>query len=359
MIDRPVLHIVRRFGQVGGMEKYVWELVHTLESLGLKIEIVCEEVCSSHSPNITVHQIPSGVKRPRWRAMASFRERTSAYIRTNQLHKKCIIHSHERSLDHHVTTFHGPPMDSKPILWGIPILNRRINAWRAMERIELTSPNVHCVLPVSRLIEQQLNRLHPGLSSAKHIFIAYPGIHPPDKTYRQSSDREQAAKRFIFIGKEWRRKGLLQAVEIVDHFSRKVDCRLDIYGPDETDLPKGIINHRRINTMGWVDQIPWGKYDALIHPAKIEPFGMIIPEARSFGVPVLCSTLVGSAELGFHGLRCLDISQSIQQWADGLTLVCNDKRAAEPEIKWTYQNLAMLHVNDIYPYILSQLKITN
>ena len=37
--------------------------------------------------------------------------------------------------------------------------------------------------------------------------------------------------------------------------------------------------------------------DVLVHPAKLEAFGMVITEALSFGVPVLCSSECGAAEI--------------------------------------------------------------
>ena len=37
-----ILHVVRRYGPVGGMERYVWELTHELRKLGHEVEVLCE-----------------------------------------------------------------------------------------------------------------------------------------------------------------------------------------------------------------------------------------------------------------------------------------------------------------------------
>lgn len=36
-----LLHVVRRYGPVGGMERYVWELTIELQRLGHEVTVVC------------------------------------------------------------------------------------------------------------------------------------------------------------------------------------------------------------------------------------------------------------------------------------------------------------------------------
>ena len=38
-----VTQIVRRFGRVGGMERYVWELVRELLNRNVRIRIICQD----------------------------------------------------------------------------------------------------------------------------------------------------------------------------------------------------------------------------------------------------------------------------------------------------------------------------
>ena len=37
------VHIVRKYGPFGGMERYVWELTHALRALGEPVSVICEE----------------------------------------------------------------------------------------------------------------------------------------------------------------------------------------------------------------------------------------------------------------------------------------------------------------------------
>lgn len=44
-----LLHVVRRYGPVGGMERYVWELTLQLQQLGQDITVICERC---HAKNL-------------------------------------------------------------------------------------------------------------------------------------------------------------------------------------------------------------------------------------------------------------------------------------------------------------------
>ena len=42
-----ITQIVRRFGQSGGMESYVFHLARALDELGISVSVLCEEVCDA------------------------------------------------------------------------------------------------------------------------------------------------------------------------------------------------------------------------------------------------------------------------------------------------------------------------
>ncbi|MEL0322639.1 MAG: hypothetical protein VXA68_11665, partial [Gammaproteobacteria bacterium] len=67
--------VVRRFGRVGGMESYVWNLCKYLLQLDVSVNLICEEVIEQ-LPGLTESNIwlvdqPPNV-RPRWKAMRHF-----------------------------------------------------------------------------------------------------------------------------------------------------------------------------------------------------------------------------------------------------------------------------------------------
>ena len=333
------------------MEGYVWELTHALAALGVKVEVICEHICSEPAADIRIHTVTSDKSSSRWKAMLGFRSRVDSLIIKQFVDRDIIIHSHERNLNHHVTTFHGPPMQVKTGWWRFSWLSRRIKAWKLMEKDEILGPQVKFVLPVSNRIKKQLISLHPEIKN-KNIVVAYPGIHRLSVNQTAVIRNGKTDTRFIFVGKEWKRKGLRFAMTVIENYaSRFEQCVLEIYGPSKSDLPANIGHHPNVVVKGWANEIPWDKYDALIHPATNEPFGMVIPEARSHGVPVLTTNIVGSTELNYCGVTVLCRSEPIEIWAENLRKITKIWQNRTPENKWTWQDLALQHAHEIYPLV--------
>ena len=336
------------------MESYVWNLTHELVKLDVQTEIICEETFGEFDPRIVIHQIPKSKPKPRWKSMQCFRELVTQYVTDVFKDRTILIHSHERSSCHQVTTFHGPPIAVSKSIVSRLIPNRRITAWRNMEQDELFSTSTKQVLFVSAILRDQLVETYPELRD-QNLDIAYPGVHPNPPKIRPMLDERDSLRRAVFVGKEWKRKGLELAVDIIDALSGKIT--LDVYGPGKQELPGRIINHPSVTVMGWREKIPWEKYEVLIHPAKKEPFGMVVAEARSNGVKVLTSSEVGSAELGFRNLKVLDLSSSTGEWSRALEALLAAENDRLPEVLWTWAELARLHKEKFYP--AAHLQATN
>ena len=170
-----IVQIVKRFGPVGGMESYVWRLTHGLCERGLSVCVVCEQVVGEVSADIDVIQIEKSPEKPRWKSMRLFRARVDSLLKDRFQGQKIIVHSHERALSHHVTTFHGPPINANGNLNWIQKLSPRIRGWMQMERHELLSPSVQCIVPVSSKVEDALTDEYPDLKS-KHLQLGWPGV---------------------------------------------------------------------------------------------------------------------------------------------------------------------------------------
>lgn len=346
---RPIVHIVRRYGPVGGMEKYVWRLTQELSAMGLPIEIICEEDHQQEKSAILVHKVPQSKAKPRWQSMFSFRDHVDSFL-AKQFGSSSVIHSHERSLRHHVTTFHGPPMLPKERWWNIPYLNRRVRGWQELERDELLSPQVQYILPVSSKIQEQLANMHPEIAQ-KQIKIAWPGVDQlsNDEKYIPLAPRENLA--LLFVGREWKRKGLDIALQIVDALAKSIEVSLTVYGPTLAELPRPIRNSPFLDIRPWTQQIPWHQFDGLIHPARQEPFGMVIPEARQHGLFVVTSDQVGSTELDFQQLGIVPVHAPVDAWVAEIKKQSNQSVQRILETKWTWGQLARLHIEEIYPNI--------
>ena len=97
-IGSCLVHVVRRFGCVGGMERYVWELTHRLIARDIKVVVVCEEVFGVPHPNIKIIKVDRSPPRPRWRSMVRFRAEVDDLVRAKLAGTTAIIHSHERCI---------------------------------------------------------------------------------------------------------------------------------------------------------------------------------------------------------------------------------------------------------------------
>lgn len=342
-----IVHIVRRFGLVGGMESYVWRLAHGLSERGCNVSVVCEQVMGEVSPDIEILQVDKAQNKRRWKSMLIFRERVDKLLKVRFKGEEVIFHSHERSLSHQVTTFHGPPIDSGMNLTWIKNLSPRIKAWRQMERDELLSPRVELVLPVSSQVRDALISHHPELI-AKQIHLGWPGVN--ERVDQEVHDSyELGSVRFIFVGKEWKRKGLRRAIDIFWNIRiTNPNSTFDVYGVDPSAVPMRMRERNGLRFMGWSSEIPWANYDLLIHPAESEPFGMVVAEARAYGLSVLMSDRVGAADLEFDDVRIVPLKAPLSEWVSALnTLLVLSARVGE--VKWTWSNLVNLHCETVYP----------
>ncbi len=305
------IHIVRRYGLVGGMENYVFHLAKSLASKGHGVTILCEvdesvqnEPDGDVDSTIDVVVLGNRYRKPRWLAQWGFSQRVTAYLQEHEdLYRDVVIHSHERTGVHHVTTFHGPPFFMRRRRWS-DVLSPRIHMWTYLEKQELQGNQVKAILPNSALIADQLTSLYPTVAH-KVLAPAYPGVAPSYSLIRR--DISGVTKSHIgttigFLGKEWQRKGLDIACKIVRQVRERMpQVHFVVAGCDPAevtplffDWPKG-----SYTILGWTSQPEdfLAQVDMLLHPARSEPFGMVVAEANAAGLPVVVSDLCGVAPL--------------------------------------------------------------
>jgi len=345
-----VIHIVKRFGRVGGMETYVWHLVHGLVTRGIRVAVVCEQVCESPGDGIDIVKVEVSAERPRWKSMMTFRTRVDKKIREMFFGQSVLIHSHERSLSHQVTTFHGPPIDPPRYSSWLSLFNKRFIAWQQFEREELLGPSVQMVLPVSSRIKKQLTDRYPEIVD-KAVVLAWPGVENNELNSSFYKPICLDKTKFIFVGKEWRRKGLDIAIRVVAEFRRShPGATLTVFGVEASGLPRSILGFDWVSYRSWTPSIPWSDYDLLLHPARKEPFGMVVAEARSNGLPVIMSSQVGAADLEFSNTKILDLSDPIRCWSEAARELAS-LPDSKPETKWAWNDLVTKHTQIIYPQL--------
>ncbi len=326
-----IIHIVRRYGPVGGMERYVWETTHELVKLGHQVQVICE-VCAAEKPQgIEVHELGRMFYRPRWLYYWRFGRRVEKWLRAHP-QPGWLIHSNERVGMHDVTTFHGPPFASvreKP--WWKKI-SLRVAMQLYMERRELRVAQK--IVPNSEIIARQLARFYPEYAH-KITQPVVPGVLPGV----MRTPHVVAADGGIvgFVGREWQRKGLPLAVAICGEL-RKQRPRLEmlVVGPDEKEIKHLFADWSGgYRLLGWrTDSEHFKQIDVLLHPAKAEPYGMVISEAMAARVPVVVSDACGAAaQVSREAGEVMPLSAPLQEWVEALSLQLNRAQAPEAFVR--------------------------
>ena len=312
-----ILHVVRRYGPVGGMERYVWELTRELAALGHQVEVVCERCHVEKPPGIVVHELGEIAPRPRWLAQLRFSGRVTAWLKENP-HSGWLIHSHERLKVHHVTTFHGPPFAT---IFERPFWRRiSLRVWMRLylERRELRV--AQRIVPNSEIITRQLAHYYPEYSP-KVTQPVVPGVLPG--VVRMQRSVPQTGGIIGFVGREWQRKGLPLAVEIAARLRlERPQLELWVIGPDEREVSHLFTSWQGgYRLLGWrSDTSHFEKFDVLLHPAIIEPYGMVISEAMAARVAVVVSDACGAvAQLNSQAGEVVPLNVPIQKWMDAVT----------------------------------------
>ena len=348
-----VLQIVRRYGPVGGMERYVWELSQALANQNIDVHILCEQTfLPEKNNNIHIHCMGTIAEKPRWFSMLRFSYRATKWVKKNINHD-FVIHSHERTNVHQVTTFHASLFANvRQKTWWKKI-SIRVATWLYLEKRELCGNQVQKVLPNSDLIYDELEKMYPCIGE-KLNKPTYPGIHINNNLTKNKIKSEN--KIIIFIGQEWKRKGLVKAVQIVKTIKESIpDLEFWVLGPEPKDIQYLFYDWQGgLQLLGWQESTPYlPKANLLLHPASAEPYGMAIAEATNAGVPVVISNQCGiSNQISSQSGQVLNIESQVDIWAAACIKELN-RTTPVKNISKSWEELAEQHLQIYHEIILS------
>jgi UDP-glucose:(heptosyl)LPS alpha-1,3-glucosyltransferase len=301
------------------MESYVWHLSHALALLNHRITVVCER---SHeataASNIEVIEVGLLPPKPRWILYWRFASKVEAVVQSILSHGQCIVHSHERSISHDLTTFHSMPfagIKDKSIWCRLSI---RVWAYLRMEARELGAPPnpAVCIIPVSAVIAEAISRYYSSVVNQIASPIS-PGVMAMPKRLQRTVPEDGGT--IGFIGKEWGRKGFALFMQIATLFQlRRPNLRLIVLGPERAEVVDVCRDYPgTIAFFGWQPSASiFQELDLLIHPASSEAYGMVIAEAMACQVPVLVSDACGAAvDVSKDRGTVLSIQNSVSEWA--------------------------------------------
>lgn len=337
-----VVQIVKRFGLCGGMEEYVFQLSKELAFAGLNILVLCEKKisCPKHI-QFDVIELGSSLRKPRWLSHILFSRKVKNWVNKNPLQGR-IIHSHERISCQHITTIHSTLFNFPPR--GLPSFRKLMNEW--LEKREIISNSVKVVVPVSHIIEDQIKSKYYKFAEKVQNPIV-PGI---DEDLGMNFLRTKGETKTIgFFGQEWKRKGLPKVLSIWRELRASgLNIKLFLAGFDRNE-EVGICENEKsdIQLLGWIsDKLKfYSNVDLLIHPAKREAFGMVIAEALSLKIPVICSTQCGASIYQKEGaLTALDENAPISDWVKEVNYLLEQKEPNFPQIT-NWRSIASQYIN--------------
>ncbi len=327
------------------MERYVFEVAREMVARGHRVTALCRTVDDALAAGIGVEVLkiyPAPARRG-WRDRYVFRDAVTEFF-TDPLSRQRfdVTHSHDNTIEQDVSTEHGPctayGLRLKP--WKYFDFSARKNL--AIEKQKFHGPHLKALVSCAQRVQDIALREYPRLGSkiTKVITPAYTYLRPVEK------DPSLQPRVLGFMGRDWKRKGLPQAIEIF-RLLRQQDPRwtMLIAGCPAESLPGQVVRALPpgATLVGRADaQEFFGKIDVLVHPAKDEPFGMVMSEALSCGVPVVFSDQCGAADhLQSGGLRVLPVHASTADWARACADLAG--RPFSPLVSRTWADVAAEH----------------
>lgn len=313
-----------RLADSGGVEAYLFRLIHGLLERGHSVDYFCARVDQEIAhPRFRVVRVPRP-RRPQWLRVALFARRSQrAIARAERECRYDVVQGFGRTW--HQTLYRdgsGCHADYRAVY--LDRVKRRDLLDHVVQQIERTRyarrpPRV--VLAISRLVREQILRRYP--LDPRRVRVLYTGVdlerhHPrlreegrellraafADAPARQPRDRRVLA----FVGSDFARKGLdllLEALALLEaepalaargHAVAVIGRDLREESWRRAAAQRGVAH--RVRFLGYRRDVPLllAGSDGLVLPSWFDAFGNVIAEALACGAPVLASARCGGAE---------------------------------------------------------------
>ena len=353
--------LIRRYIITGGAERYAVEVARRLARIH-EVHVFAQEW--DHEPDgMTLHRVPLLSKRPRAFNQWWFSWQTSRMARGFD-----VIYTHERVtrfdvMNLHVGTFVGG-------LWGSERGERR-SSFRTWLKV-LTGPSIWAYLLLERLqsrialgrywiadsemVKREVQQYYPVPDS--RFLIAHSGVDQPraDAAQKRTEWRTKLGIKegevvALFVGSEFRRKGLGALVEAMGILGERAPKLVVVGGEDPTghqERAHALQIGERIIWAGRVSNVQdyYALADIFVLPTLSDASPMAPLEAMAHGcaTAVSCGRYTGAAELLRSGEAILledprnarEIAQAIERFLDpALRKVYADKgRALTHQLSW-------------------------
>jgi UDP-glucose:(heptosyl)LPS alpha-1,3-glucosyltransferase len=305
-----VLMIARPFVFHGGVETATAGLVRALVEHGHELHWLSPGRQES-IPGVTVHRLPVPPLPSAMRLIAVAGLARVAMARG----RWDVVQSHERTLGQDVYRAgegcHRAYLEARG----------RRGGWRGYHRLVLAlerqvferTPRIVAIARAGKAEIERLYRVPYDRVTVVHNGVDLERFHPRNREKHRTAARAEAGvsrQAFValFVGSGFERKGLGTAIEAVAGVADRA-ARLLVIGRGQTTPYRGIAERlgagHRVCWLGPRRDIErwYAAADALVLPARYEPFGNVHLEALASGLPVLTSTRAGGAEVVVDGVN--------------------------------------------------------
>ena len=309
-----------RFQEVGGVERYIYQLCRRLIHSGHEIHYFCH-FWKEKPEGITFHKIPYIFKPLRWAKVLAFDRLTHRAIQ--QQGPFDIVHGFTKTSRQDIyTDGSGCLQDFQAYSLGRSPLRRFLGPMMPHQRVVLsiqkarfTRGNFKRIITMSKLVQRQICRRY-GLSD-QEVEVVYNGIdlerfNPRNIARHRAIVRSELGLAgdvpvVLFVANDYERKGLgtlLQAMQQLEGavclvIGKERPRRKSRFVKMATDL--GI--QARVHFLGVRPDVDryYAASDLCCLPTYFDAFGMVILEAMATGIPAIVSAAAGAAEIVIEG----------------------------------------------------------
>ncbi len=333
---------VRYFMNVGGMEKFSLSLATFLRDRGHKVRVIA--IRGNPMEGVSLRILRSAAPIPRamrdWAtarllARAANEEQVDVML-GEQKTWNCDVLRPAGGIEEEYWKAH---MRFRRILpfpqWTRFLALKRVFDLLAEQR-GYKDPKLKSVIVNSKLVRQQLLTHYPHL--AGKIYVIYEGItsnlHLTDgRSLRcrilRSHGLSENGITAVFVGHDFRRKGLPQALEAIAQ-ARRTDpsfcLQMLVLGRDKSLYCRNLVRRLGLeNAVAFVGSVSppdpcFAAADFLMLPTFYDPFANVTLEALAAGLPILTTRQNGGSEVLTHGVDgwVLDDPRDIRRITDCL-----------------------------------------
>ncbi len=191
---------------------------------------------------------------------------------------------------------------------------RRSGFVGALERV-LLNPKLKKLLAWSDAASRSLTNFIKNTDIARKVETFYPVMAPAKLLPRTSTSFN-----FLYIGNNFYAKGGYESLLAFERIAGKYDCRFTAIG----DIPPEV--HARFSGNGKItllERVPYAKVvefysnsDVFVFPSHYDTYGFVIPEALSFGLPVIGVDSFSTPELVQHEKTGLIVKTHFNSFAN-------------------------------------------